>query len=106
MREPWTHALSRKLLLGEHPTRRAIDRRSAELHVGANTSPLFLVHAIDDAAVPVDNSARLLDAMRTARRPVELHLLQEGGHAFGVGRPGTPSAQWIALLDAWLQRQA
>jgi len=104
MRDPWTHALSRKLLLGERPTRGAIDRRSAELHVGATTPPLFLVHAIDDAAVPVENSLRLLDAMRKVQRPVELHLLQEGGHAFGVGRPGTPSAQWIALMDAWLQR--
>jgi acetyl esterase/lipase len=104
MREPWTHELSRKLLLGERPARSAIDRRSAELHVDSTTSPLFLVHAFDDSAVPVENSLRLLDAMRKARRPVEAHLLQEGGHAFGVGRPNTPSAQWIDAFAAWLQR--
>jgi len=104
MRDPHTHALSRQLLLGDRPSRREIDRRSAELHVSATTPPLFLVHALDDTAVPVENSLRLLEAMRTAKRPVEAHLLQEGGHAFGVGRPGTPSAQWIPLLDAWLTR--
>jgi len=104
MRDPWTHALSRRLLLGEQPTRGDIDRRSAELHVGATTPPLFLVHALDDAAVPVENSVHLLEALRKAKRPVEAHLLQEGGHAFGVGRPGTPSAQWIDLFCAWLQR--
>jgi hypothetical protein len=46
----------------------------------------------------------MLKAMRSAARPVEAHLLQEGGHAFGVGRPATPSARWIDLFDAWLGR--
>lgn len=61
---------------------------------------------MDDDAVPVENTLRMMAAMRDARRPVEAHLLQEGGHDFGVGRPGTPSAQWIDLLGAWLDRNA
>jgi acetyl esterase/lipase len=104
LQDPWTHALSRELLVGAQPTRAEIDRRSAELHVDAMTSPLFLVHAMDDTAVPVENSIRMMEAMRKARRPVEAHLLQEGGHAFGIGRPGTPSAEWINLMCAWLAR--
>lgn len=104
LRDPLTHALSRQLLLGDSPTTAQIDRRSAELHVDASTTPAFLCHALDDTAVPVENSLRMLAAMREARRPVEAHLLQEGGHAFGVGRPGTPSAQWIDLYCAWLDR--
>jgi acetyl esterase/lipase len=104
MRDRWTHELSRRLLLGDQPTVEQIDRRSAELHVDAATSPLFLCHAMDDTAVPVENSLRMMNAMRAAQRPVEAHLLQEGGHAFGVGRPGTPSAQWIELFCAWLDR--
>jgi acetyl esterase/lipase len=104
LRDPWTHELSRSLLLGEKPDRATIDRHSAELRVSAATPPLFLVHAMDDTAVPVDNSLRMMQAMREAGRPVEAHLLQEGGHAFGIGRPGTPSAQWIDLMCAWLER--
>jgi acetyl esterase/lipase len=104
LRDPLTHALSRQLLLGESPTADQIDRRSAELHVDAATTPMFLTHAVDDDAVPVENTLRMLTAMREAKRPVEAHLLQEGGHAFGVGRPGTPSAHWIDLFCAWLDR--
>jgi acetyl esterase/lipase len=104
LRDPWTHELSRSLLLGDDPTPASIDRRSAELHVDSTTPPLFLVHAFDDTAVPVENSLRMQQAMRDAKRPVEAHLLQEGGHAFGIGRPGTPSAQWIDLMCAWLER--
>jgi acetyl esterase/lipase len=104
MQKAWTHALSRSLLLGDAPSDAEVDAASAELHVGDTTPPLFIVHAMDDEAVPVENSIRLMNAMRAARRPVEAHLLQEGRHAFGIGRPETPSAHWIELFDAWWRR--
>jgi acetyl esterase/lipase/lysophospholipase L1-like esterase len=101
---PGTHPVSRELLLGPNPLPAQIARRSAELHVGAETPPLLLVHAIDDTAVPVSNSLNLLTAMRAADRPVEAHLFQEGGHAFASGYPNSPTASWIAVFDAWLAR--
>jgi acetyl esterase/lipase len=105
MMKPWTHDMSRSLLLGEMASEAEVARRSPELHVAADTPPVFIVHAMDDEAVPVDNSMRLLKAMRDAKRPVEAHLLQEGRHAFGVGHAGTPSEHWIELLHTWLTRQ-
>jgi acetyl esterase/lipase len=105
MDERWTHALSRSLLLGATPSAAAVRRRSAELNVDATTPPIFIVHAMDDQAVPVENSIRLMEAMREADRPVEAHLLEEGGHAFGIGYPQSPSAYWVDLFDAWWKRQ-
>jgi acetyl esterase/lipase len=104
MRSPWTHEMSRKALLGDAPTAAEIDRRSAELHVDGATPPIFSVHAMDDEAVPVENSLRLMDALRQAKRPVEAHFFQEGGHAFGVGYPNTSSGLWVDLFCAWLER--
>jgi acetyl esterase/lipase/lysophospholipase L1-like esterase len=101
---PGTHAVSRELLLGPNPSPTQIARRSAQLRVGSDTPPLFLAHALDDAAVPVTNSLDLLAAMRAANRPVEAHLLQEGGHAFASGYAGSPTASWIGTFDAWLTR--
>jgi acetyl esterase/lipase len=106
MEKPWTHETSRNQLLGEHPSDPEVERRSAERHVSSTTPPIFMVHAIDDGAVPVENSVNLMNAMREAKRPVEAHLLQEGGHAFGVGHPGTPSQEWIPLFSSWLGRLA
>jgi len=101
---PGTHPTSRELLLGPNPLPSQVARRSAELHVGAETPPLLLVHAIDDTAVPVSNSLSLLTAMRAADRPVEAHFFQEGGHAFASGYPNSPTSSWIAIFDAWLAR--
>jgi acetyl esterase/lipase len=99
-----THAGSRGHLLGPAPSAAEVTAWSAERQVDATTPPCFLAHACDDDAVPVENSLWFLDAMRSAARPVEAHLFQEGRHAFGVGRPGTPSADWIGLYSTWLRR--
>ena len=104
MEKPWTHEQSRGLLLGDNPTEGEVARRSAEKHIDASTPPVFTVHAIDDAAVPVENSLRVMTALREAKRPVEAHFIQEGGHAFGVGYPDTASAHWIELFSTWLAR--
>lgn len=104
MATPWTHEMSRNLLLGDHPTEAEVQRRSAERHVGPGTPPAFVVHAYDDTAVPVENSLHFVEAMRAAKRPVEAHFLQEGGHAFGTGLPGTPSEEWIPTYSKWLAR--
>ena len=100
----WTHALSRTQLLGESPSDDRVALRSPNLHVDAATPPIFIAHAMDDKAVPVENSFLMLEAMRAAGRPVEAHLLQEGGHAFGTGYRATPSSLWIDLYTAWLGR--
>jgi dipeptidyl aminopeptidase/acylaminoacyl peptidase len=106
MDPPFTHAESRARLLGPDPTPAEVAARSPLRHVGPDTPPMFLAHAMDDDAVPVDNSLLLMTALREAKRPVEAHLFQEGRHAFGVGRPGTPSALWPDLFHRWLARRA
>lgn len=99
------HAESSRLLLGEAPSTQLIARRSPALHVSAATPPVFVMHAIDDTAVPVENSLLMIDALRTSGRPVEAHLFAEGGHGFGLGLPGLPVSQWIELFAAWIERQ-
>lgn len=99
------HAESSRLLLGDAPSPQVIVRRSPALHVSAETPPVFVMHAIDDPAVPVENSFLIIDALRTAGRPVEAHLFAEGGHGFGLGAPGLPVSQWIELFAAWIERQ-
>jgi acetyl esterase/lipase len=103
MRTPLTHELSRELLLGPEPDPALVDACCVERHVDANTPRLFLAHALDDDAVPIDNTLQLVQALRSANRPFESHLFQEGRHAFGIGRAGRSSALWPASYDRWLR---
>lgn len=79
-----------------------VSRYSVEDQVSTKTPPIFLAHATDDAIADVDHSLRLFRAMRTAERPVEMHIFERGGHSWGVGKPGSTAAAWPSLFLRWL----
>lgn len=98
----YTNPQSAASLLGPTPSETLIAQRSPELHVTAATPPTFLVHALDDPAVPPENSFMMLSALRSARVPAEAHFFERGGHGFGLGSADAPNGQWPALFDSWL----
>jgi len=103
LRDGLTHVDSRRFLLGDTPSAELITRRSPEHHVGRTTPRCFITHACDDSVVPVEHARLFHTALTEAQVPSELHLFEAGEHAYGVGRPGTPSALWPALYDGWLK---
>ncbi|EZP55781.1 alpha/beta hydrolase [Sphingomonas sp. RIT328] len=100
----YTNAASVEHLLGPAPDEALVAQRSPDRHVDATTPPTFLVHALDDTAVPPENSLMMLAALRAAKVPAEIHLFERGGHGFGLGTPGAPNGEWLALFDAWMHR--
>lgn len=102
MADPHVHAGSRLELLGPTPTPEEIDRYSLERMDWSGRPPTFLLHAMDDAAVPVENSLQLLATLKAAGVATEAHLFQEGGHGFGIRLiEGKPGAVWPQLALAW-----
>lgn len=103
MRDPFVHRGSRQYLLGNAPSSMMIDSLSNELQVSASTPPTFLVHATDDAVVPVENSLLFYAALTTAKVPAELHIFQKGGHGFGMAPNDPALAMWMPLCAAWMR---
>lgn len=72
-------------------------RRAAEFNC-----PVLMVHGVDDPIVPVIQSQRMRDALRSARKTVELIEIEKFGHA------DWPASQEKALMTRYvaLLRQA
>jgi acetyl esterase/lipase len=105
MADPHAHAGSREHLLGAAPTAERIAAYSLERMNWAGAAPVFLLHAMDDASVPVENSLMLLAALKAAGVKTETHLFQEGGHGFGIRLiQGRPAQVWPELARAWAGR--
>lgn len=102
MSEAWAHGGSADALLCQSRDASLAERYSLERHVRENAPPLFLVHAKDDALVPVENSLALQAAYRRAEVDCEAHFPVEGGHGFGLGRSGTESGDWPRQFLSWL----
>lgn len=69
--------------------------------VPSDAPPMFAVLAADDHFF-ASQGFGLIDAWLQAKRPVEFHLYQDGGHGFGLGKDGTTSNGWISGFMTWL----
>ena len=74
----------------------------APMAVPADAPPMFVTIAADDFLLRGLDGFPLIGAYRNAGRPVEFHLLANGGHGFGLGRPGTAAEGWIEQFYRWL----
>ncbi|MDQ0511304.1 alpha/beta hydrolase [Ancylobacter amanitiformis] len=101
-----TPTSTQRLLAGRHPSPGEAARWSAETYVTPAFPPSFLVQAADDPVSDPRQAPLIARACEGAGVPVELHRLPSGGHGFGMGRPGTPSADWPRWYAAWLAHPA
>ena len=86
---------------------------AANTTYATQTDEKFSVPAIDVAEIDPKNIRQQVNyetsepagtiVVDTAKRFI--YLVQEGGHGYGTGFAGTPSALWPELFDAWLSRQ-
>jgi len=78
-----THRGSRTNLTQDNPA--LYDLLSPQKHITRDTPPMFIVQGSNDRLVPVKNSLLLYEACLRAGVPVEMHILENGPHGFGMG---------------------
>ena len=99
----FTHAGSRRNLIGDNPTEEAIRHFSNELCITDKTPPTFIVHSADDNTVPLRNSIVYFEALQKNKISSELHVFRKGGHGYGLSvNKGTQSG-WPNLCLLWLK---
>ena len=103
MSKPIMHSGSRDNLIGANPDTALARLYSNELQVTKSTPPTFLVHAMDDKTVPVENSLLFFQAMKDNGVTGELHVFPKGGHGFGLGLGKGEVAKWPDLCIDWLK---
>ncbi len=69
--------------------------------VPADAPPLFVALATDDPYFG-NSGFGLIDAWRAAKRPVELHFFEQGGHGFGMYQKPTTSTGWFDEFVRWM----
>lgn len=73
-----------------------------ELGLSKETPPQFLFGTADDR---YGNSALVMaTALRDQKLPVTLHLLEEGGHGYGLRKGNHAAETWPVLAENWLRQ--
>ncbi|TKC06659.1 alpha/beta hydrolase [Pedobacter polaris] len=94
---------TRENLIGKTPDAKALYLYGTENHVSSNTPPTFLVHALDDDVIPVKNSLLFFNALLKAKVKAEMHIVQDGGHGFGLYDPENKD-KWFTWCIDWMKK--
>ncbi|HEX4739113.1 MAG TPA: alpha/beta hydrolase [Allosphingosinicella sp.] len=73
----------------------------APVTVPADAPPMFVALAADDPLFG-NGGTGLIDSWRAAKRPVEFHLYEQGGHGFGMYPKETTSTGWFDAFTRWM----
>lgn len=105
MNKQYTHAGSRNNLIGQNADSVLTRLYSNEQQVTGTTPPAFIIHSMDDKAVPVENSLMFYQALRERNVSAEMHLFPTGGHGYGLATGKGGLEKWTDLLIEWLKNQ-
>lgn len=70
--------------------------------VPESAPPLFVALAADDPLMSRSGFG-LIDSWKAAKRPVEFHFYEQGGHGFGMYPKTTTSTGWFGAFASWLR---
>lgn len=90
---------SRQNLLGKGAPDSLLTKFSLEKQVRGKTSPVLLIHSIDDETVRYQNSEMLFESLIRQKSHAEIHLFPSGGHGYGLGSLERKTApNWVPLF--------
>ena len=69
--------------------------------VPADAPPMFVALAADDPLF-AGKGMGLVESWQAAKRPVEFHLYEQGGHGFGMYPKETTSTGWFNAFVSWI----
>jgi len=69
--------------------------------VRPDAPPMFVALAADDPLFGNDGFG-LIESWRQAKRPIEFHLYEQGGHGFGMYPKDTTSTHWFDAFVSWI----
>jgi acetyl esterase/lipase len=101
MDSSFTHAGSKRNLLGDKPDPELVKNLSNETQVTKDTPPCFVWHTWEDKGVKVENALAFASALQRAGVPFDLHVYQKGPHGIGTAN----NHPWTVDCIYWLRAQ-
>jgi acetyl esterase/lipase len=99
----YAHPGSKKYFIAGDSTRAMIEKYSNELQVSSATPATFIVHALNDSTVKVQNSILFYLALIDKKINASIHIFPQGGHGIRLDdNPGSTDL-WMNLLESWLK---
>jgi acetyl esterase/lipase len=103
LRKPYDTTRTRREIIGEKANAKAEDAWSLDTYASKDAPPTIIFASADDRITPPGHGILLFETLTAAGASAELHLFRDGGHGWGLGKPGQVISQWPELFAHWAQ---
>ena len=105
LRKPFDTTRTRREIVGEKPSRAAEDAWSLDTYAAKDAPPTIIFSAADDPITPPAHGITLFQTLVEKGAPVELHIFEEGGHGWGLGKQGEILNLWPEIFENWVTKR-
>jgi predicted esterase len=74
-----------------------------EAKIDQKLPPVFMALSADDEYELAEPASLFYYKLQILKVPSEMHIFQQGGHGYGLGREGCQCRSWPTLFRNWLQ---
>lgn len=103
LRKPYDTTRTRREIVGDKASTKAEDQCSLDTYASKSAPPTIIFAAADDKTTPPGHGILLFEKLIAAGASAELHLFRDGGHGWGLGKPGQVISQWPAMFAQWAE---
>ncbi len=103
LRKPYDTTRTRREIIGEKPNADAENAWSLDTYASAAAPPTIIFASADDKITPPGHGILLFQTLNSAGASAELHLFRDGGHGWGLGKPGQTLTQWPDMFLKWFE---
>ena len=105
LRKPYDTTRTRREIIGSDPSVQAQDLWSLDTHASKNAPPTIIISAADDTITPPGHGIALFQALKSKGAAAELHIFEEGGHGWGLGKKDQILSQWPKIFENWIEKR-
>lgn len=101
LRKPYDTTRTRREIIGEKPTTKAENEWSLDTYASKDAPPTIIFASANDTITPPGHGILLFEKLTAAGADAELHMFRNGGHGWGLGKPGQVIRQWPRMFETW-----
>lgn len=105
LRKPYDTTRTRREIIGSDPSPAAQNAWSLDTHVSKDAPPTIIISAADDLITPPGHGIALFQALKSKGAAAELHIFEEGGHGWGLGKKDQILSQWPEIFENWIEKR-
>jgi acetyl esterase/lipase len=101
LRKPYDTTRTRREIIGDKAGTKAEDQWSLDTYASKDAPPTIIFASADDPTTPPGHGILLFEKLVASGASAELHLFRDGGHGWGLGKPGQVISQWPSMFEHW-----